>query len=146
MKQQIVEFVSMREVRTTYEKKDVYQLRKDRPARWLQKVCLWVLRKLGAYHIVDDVKIERYVIDADNFMSRLYKQQGVLLRLDMDPTHLLIGAEDYAELMREVAATEMLTFRAEYYHGHSIMGMTVHVIPWMRGCLVLPDKALRDQR
>ena len=50
-------------------------------------------------------------------------------------------AEDYADLMHEAAATQMFSFRAEYGYGREVLGMTVQVIPWMRGCLVMPANA-----
>ena len=143
---QIIEFVAMTEMRTRFDNTEAFQLRMDRLAPWLQKLCFCVLRKLGAFCVSEGVTIERHTLDARTFMERLFKQQeGLRQFFNMRPTKLLIGAEDYGELMREVVATtQMFSFRAEYGCGHEIFGMTVQVIPWMRGCLVMPDeKTLR---
>ena len=57
----------------------------------------------------------------------------------MESKVLLIGAEDYAELMHEVASTQIFSFKSEYGYGEKILGMKIKVIPWMRGCLVMPS-------
>lgn len=139
MKNQIIEFVNFKEHRYPCENTDVFQFRKDRSAIWLQKACFFVLRELGAFHLYETVTIERHQLDARTFVERLFKQQeGIERFFNMRPTRLLIGSEDYAELMGELAATQMFSFRAEYVYAREILGMTVQVIPWMRGCLVMP--------
>ena len=136
---QIVEFVTMTERLTRFDNKEAFQLRTDRPAPWLQKACFWVLRRLRAFYIGETVTIERHAIDGRTFMDRLFKQrEGIDSYFNMRPSRLLIGAEDYAELMREVVASQAFSFRAEYGYGREILGMTVEVIPWMRGVLVMP--------
>ena len=56
------------------------------------------------------------------------------------PSRLLIGAEDFEELMHEKEISESMTFRANYYDHQEIVGLKVTVIPWMRGVLVLPKE------
>ena len=136
---QTIEFVRLTELRTHFDNTEAFQLRVDRPAAWLQKTCFFVLRKLRAFYIGETMTIERHTLDARSFIDRLFKQQeGIKQFFNMRPTRLLIGAEDYAELMHEAAATQMFSFNAEYGYGREILGMTVQVIPWMRGCLVMP--------
>lgn len=138
MKKQTIEFVEMMERRVRFDNTKAFQLRNDRPARWLQKVCFYILRKLRAFYIGESVIVERHTLDAKTFMERLFRQRdGIERFFNIRPTKLLIGAEDYAELMREVATMKMFSFRAEYGYGKEILGMTVQVIPWMRGCLVM---------
>ena len=142
MANQTIEFVALTELRTPFNNTEAFQFRKDRPAQWLQKACFFVLRKLRAFYIGEAVTIERHTLDARTFMERLFKQQeGIERFFNRRPTTLLIGAEDYADLMHEAAATQMFSFRAEYGYGREVLGMTVQVIPWMRGCLVMPANA-----
>jgi len=136
---QQVDFVTLCERRVPYEKPYAFQFRKDRPAHWLQRACFFVLRKLGAFYMDETVTIERHTLDARTFMERLFKQQeGIARFFNRDSTTLLIGAEGYAELMHEASASRDFAFRAEFGCG-TILGLKVHVVPWMRGCLVLPD-------
>ena len=138
-----IEFVSLTDRRVRFDNTEAFQLRNDRPAQWLQKACIFVLRNLRAFYIGESVTIERHTIDARTFIERLFKQQESIDRFfNMRPTTLLIGAEDYAELMHEVAASRMFHFPAEYGYGREIFGITVHVIPWMRGCLVMPANVI----
>jgi hypothetical protein len=136
-----IEFVALRENRIRFDNTEAFQYRKDSPAPWLQKACFFVLRKLGAFYYDEKVTIERHTLDGKTFIDRLFKQQeGVIRFFNMRPTTLLIGAEDYAELMHELASTQRFSFHAEYGYGREILGLTVQVIPWMRGCLVMPPK------
>ena len=136
---QTVEFVALHDLRIKFDDTEAFELRRDRPAVWLQKACFFVLRKLGAFHIGERVTIERHFIDAKTFMGRLFLQQeGIEQFFNIEPKRLLIGAEDYAELMHEAVATQTFSFQAEYWRRREIFGMTVQVIPWMRGVLVMP--------
>lgn len=136
---QEIEFVSLSNKRIRFDDTEAFQLRQDRPAIWIQKVCFFVLRKLRAFHVGERIEIERHRIDASTFMDRLFKQRyGIEQFFNMRPTRLLIGSEDYADIMREVAVNNMFSFQAQYGYGREILGMTVEVIPWMRGVLVMP--------
>lgn len=120
-----------------------FTVRDDRPYLWLQKACCWVLGMLGAYRQDTQKKIEYRTIDAYSFMVRIAKQRSVVFELlNREPKELLIGAEDYAELMRETPAHYLFDFNAQYVRGErgvaQIMGLKVRVIPWMRGVLVIP--------
>lgn len=120
-----------------------FTVREDRPHLWLQKVCCWVLGKLGAYRQDTRTKIEYRTIDADSFMVRIAKQRAEVFKLlNRAPKELLIGAEEYVELMRETPAHYPFNFEAQYMRGErgvaQIMGLKVRVIPWMRGVLVVP--------
>ena len=140
MKAQVIEFVTLKENRTPFDNAEAFQLRKDRPAQWLQKTCLFVLRKLRAFHVEELVTVDRRVINSGAFIDRLFNQRkDIEFHFNMKPNTLLIGAEDYAELMNEPMAEQMFSFNSEYGFGREVFGMKVHVIPWMRGCLVLPN-------
>ena len=140
----VVEFVRMRS-RLAVDNQATFCFRPDRPARWLQRACFYVLRKLRAFQ--ESYDIERVRIDAPTFMERLFAQMDDLEgTFNLRPTRLLIGAEDYGALMNEIAISSPLSFSAEYFIDRSVMGMTVHIIPWMRGCVVLTDEVLKSPR
>ncbi len=122
---------------------DAYRVREERPAVWLQRLCCWVLHKLGAVHDFPEMQYTRIDVDKGAFMDRIFKQK---ISLDYvyhyKPERLLIGAEDYQELMGGPEIRSMLTFDAginvrdrNYTH---VMGLRVTVVPWMRGLLVMP--------
>lgn len=139
MRNQYIEFIQMNENRMPFNVEDAFKFRKDRPYHWLQKLCCWILKKLGAYYTDYTIKITRHTINTQSFLERLFKQQAHIEEaFNMRPTRLLIGAEDFTEMMGCEEIRQVFQFTAEYRHGRSIMGLAVEVIPWMRGILVMP--------
>ena len=117
-----------------------YEFRADRPMRWLQRACIAVLKRLKCHHMHGTVTVERHVITEEKelrFLQRLQKQG-----LDMEyifyrkPKYLLIGPEEYTALMDEPTSAFMWKFHITH---QDFAGLTVHVIPWMSGILVVPE-------
>jgi hypothetical protein len=134
-----MEFVQTEEKRTQYFRKDAYSFRKDRPYHRLQRLCFWILQKIGAFDVGENLTYTRHTIDTQSFMERLFRQQSHLEGyFNRRPKRLLIGAEDFAVMMGSEEIRQQLIFRTEYGHGREIMGLQVEVIPWMRGILVMP--------
>jgi hypothetical protein len=124
-----IEFVQLRDMPVFHQPKWW-----DRPRWWLVKV-------LGGSNPNDTVRIDRIPVHGKTFMDRLYKQKRHLFdRFNCrEPQTLLIGGEDYEELMDSPEIRQAITFSASYYHGREgICGLTVKVIPWMRGMVVMP--------
>lgn len=136
---QTIEFITLNTIAEHYDVTVAFQLRTDRSLPWLQKICIFVLRKLGAFYRGQTLTVERHPIDAKSFMERIVRQRAELeVLFYRQPTQLLIGAEDYAELMDElVAATRLFSFKADYNVANQVFGLTVKVVPWMRGVLVM---------
>ena len=145
MKQKI-QFVFKENVRETHEILNQFEFREDRPFSFIQKTCFWVLRRLKAF--VKEEKIistTRLEIDTEVFLDRLYDQQKHLLAYyNLSPSEILMGSADYAKLMKEqvqlfpfqfVVSEQTLIGRT-----WSVCGLTVKVIPWMSGVLIMPSK------
>ena len=141
---QTVSFIEPYTEFKTVTDNSAFSIREDRPHLWLQKACCWVLKKLGAYRVDRQTKIEYRTIDADNFMTLIAKQHSaVFALLNRRPSTLLIGAQDYAGLMHETVSAHLFSFDAAYMRGEhgniTVLGLRVRVIPWMRGVLVVPN-------
>lgn len=142
----VIQALRLERIETVTKAMDRYEFRVDRPAHWLQRLCFWVLGKLGAYADFHTVTIERHVIGkhGDTFAKRLFEQTDSLMNeFNRRPTQLLIGSEDYAGLMQEPLSHQMFDFDSRYFMGNgarepTVHGLKVRVIPWMRGMLVLP--------
>jgi hypothetical protein len=138
-----IDVIELRPISRVVVLKDAFELREDRPALWLQRVCLWVLRKLGCFACKETIDYQRHVFGdkGRDFMSRLWERKDALWgSFEREPTRLLIGAEQYAEMMRETASSAYFEFNAEYMKGGrhpKVMGLHVEVIPWMCGMLLL---------
>lgn len=138
---QTVQFVHLHKNIVKRDDVAAFQLRLDRPAVWLQKVCFFVLGKLRAFREDDTLVVERQIIEPATFMDRIFAQIEGIQQLFLErPTILLIGAIDYANLMNEMTQTRGFSFGAQYCIGDEVFGLTVHIIPWMKGCLVMPNK------
>lgn len=126
-----LEFVEWQEVPVLYVPKWW-----DRP-RW------WLVKLLGGTNPRDTVKIIRVPVNGKDFMERLWKQKQALVEsFRREPTTLWMGGEDYEALMDSPAVRQAFTVSASFNYGRDeIYGLTVRVIPWMRGILVMPTQA-----
>lgn len=118
---------------------DLYQVRTDRPMVWLQKLCAKIMARLGAHHIGETVEVKRIDIEPAHFMERLFRQKrGIEDFFGHRPSRLLIGSDDYAELMATAPPEIRIEFMGTYMHDRRPFGLTVEIIPWMRGMVVMP--------
>lgn len=134
-----------------------FQFRVELGWHWLQKVCFWTLRKIGAQAVEFDSQITRLDIQYKSFMERIGKQQAELMtRYALEGKYLLMGAQDYSELMSDSTyLNHMIHFSipdAIYRNEDSmdrrtmipetktiIMNLNVVIVPWMKGMMVMPE-------
>ena len=111
--------------------------------KWWDKPRWWLVRLLGGTCPLDSMKVIRVPVNGETFMERLWKQKRELFQsFRREPTTLWIGGENYEELMNSPAVRQAFNVYAEFNYGkHEIYGLTVKVIPWMRGMLVMPNDA-----
>lgn len=120
---------------------DAFTFRKDRKHHWLQRACLSILKKLGCYAHMETEKVERIPIDARDFMQGLFEQkEEIAEHFYEEGNALLVGPDQYREIMRLMSSPEWMSFgiRVGREVRPEIMGLTVYVVPWMSGYLVLP--------
>ena len=143
MRPNIIQFVEKRRHLRLVDRNEAYSFRKDRPFHFLQRVCLWVLRKIKAHAQTEISYYTRHTIDTRNFVECLLRQTR---HLEADhhqkPRRLLIGAETFQRMVGGQEVQNLMNFRCEYearngYAPH-ILGLEVTVVPWMRGLLVMP--------
>ncbi len=137
-----IEFVARHTVTTMQPIPDGYKFKPAGRAQWIQRLAWRFLQWRGALAQAYEPKCEifRHAIEADTFIERILKQRHELLRgFNRDGQTLLIGSEDYAELMRAPDMRDhMFTFDTRVGMDRQIVGLTVRVIPWMRGMVVMP--------
>jgi len=123
----------------TVTRDDVYSLRKDAKAVWLQRACFWVLGKLGAFHLDNRETVTRHRIKPQDFMDALYRQSTeVFDHMGRGGETLIIGPSDYERLMRETAPSQAFSFGANYRNERTVMGLRVQFVPWIEGFAILP--------
>ena len=135
----IVEFSELREKSVPFVMKDTFELRPERKYVLIQKACFWVLRKIGAHSIGERVEYTRHMIDADSLLQKIFAMDKSICRqFNREPTRLLIGSKDLSDLLMSKEIYQNFSLRAEYMRDRKICGLTIEVIPWMRGILVMP--------
>ena len=124
---QHIEFIEWKEIPSPYS------------PRWWDKPRWWLVRLLGGICPHDTVKVVTVPVNGKDFMARLWKQKRALVEsFHREPTTLLIGGEDYAELMQCQMVRQHFYMNASFNYGREVYGLTVKVIPWMRGMVVMP--------
>lgn len=145
---QRIEFIEYKERHVKFRREDVFAINPKKKALWLQKVCVWVLKKLECQWWDEKTEFTRHAIDANSFAENLYKQKAALFSyFNEDSQTLLIGSEDYSQLMACPEIHQSFQFRTEFKRGFKdgsggfqvvVYGLNVKVVPWMRGMVVMP--------
>lgn len=135
-----VTIYSMRHETLVTEDKDSYSFRKDRGFHRVQKLCLWVLEKIGARNLSIDKQVKFVRFSPKDVMDSLFKQRrNALQYLDIDANEIFIGQDDFMELTGQ-ASGNPFSFMGEYWQSGKCFGCKVTVVPWMKGVLVVPSK------
>lgn len=142
MASQVIEFVeTQRDILETYLP-DSFQLRRDRGWVWVQKIAIWILRKLGCYAVQKELKLTRHVVNTDSLIEALYKQQGEMFKCyHYRGERLLIGPEEFRELTGEdlkYPTSMRLSYNWQEGAEATVCGLKVTIVPWMKGLLVVP--------
>ncbi len=140
MSRQYVEYVRIIPKIRSYENKQYYTYRPDRKWKRLQRLCFWILGKIGSYWIDRDVSYSEQTIYTGNIVDHLVSQKIYLLQDFREHGRvLLIGQKECMELC---GAVEPLLgpakFSVDYKYGDKINNLKIIVVPWMNGMVVLP--------
>ncbi len=137
-----IEFVQEKVAQLWVPLPDAYTFVPKGRSRWWQRQAWKFLRWCGALEQARELKIKvtRHVVNPDGFMEALYTQQRQLYDLfGKEASRLLIGSDDYSRLMCDPGVIgHGFNFDAQYSTARKVCGLTVEVIPWMRGMLVMP--------
>lgn len=162
-RQQVVEFVGLKLHRAYLPTNAFEFFPKMRWGGLIGHANVWLQRKAWAYlhsqavlkpFVQEQTTYKRYVIEPAVFAKAIYIQKREIHDhwLATGRT-LLIGAEDYAELMCSpefvLHASHQFSFQVEAWRQPpqgkrgewsepTVFGLEVRVIPWMRGMVVMP--------
>ena len=141
MRDQLIEFVELHEHSRMIVMPDAYSFCPERPHKWLQRACLWVLKTIGCYAEREELKVTRQQFSGHDIIEKIFKQRISIHEVyGKESTRVLIGAQDFEEMMQCATINQHLNFRIynAYPDEHQIYGLNIEIIPWMRGILVLP--------
>jgi len=142
--QQLVQYVTTtRDSRDVYMP-DAYQLRTERGYVWLQKLAIYILRKLGCFAATKETTVLKHVFDTKGLAEALWRQRAEVFELyHMRGARLLVGYEDF-ERLTGIPMYKPFSFEVPYSAMEAgkptVFDMQITVIPWMKGMLVLPKE------
>ena len=142
MEKDFIEFVECNGTVSSVLVEDAFRYTPARPARWLQRLCIWVLRRLHCHSYQEMTTYTHHVISFDTVFEKvLHSRQNLLKRNYEEPYLLFIGAEDLAELLDAPKMRNYFRMDVPYMRGRTFLNMEIHVVPWMKGTLAVPKKA-----
>jgi hypothetical protein len=137
-----IDFIATEQFTTYIRREDGFKFVPKGKTVWLQKMAWkflnWAMAITDYHEPV--VKVTRHTVDSERFMEKLWAQQREIFRFfDHDASLLLIGSEDYAEMMNSPEAIpHYFAFSGDYGRDQTICKLQVKVIPWMRGMVAMP--------
>jgi hypothetical protein len=143
MNRQTVEFIETERVNVTFDRPEAFTFRADKKWPRLQRLCLWILRRLGAHDLGERIEMRRHVIHPEDLTEAIYRQEEQILDLfHHRGSRILIGPEEWERFLHDTPPYMMHSFSAPYGHGSSpqLLGMPVTMVPWMKGVLVVPKE------
>jgi hypothetical protein len=137
---QIVQFVEIQRDAEWRPVPDHFEFVPAGRLQWLQRLAWRFLNWRGVLKQAtrEHVTFTQHVIDTGDVMERLYRARAAMFDGGREPREVLIGSEDFAELMGSAPVRQAMDFDCEYRRNRTLMGLKVRVIPWMRGVLVMP--------
>ena len=132
-----------------------YVFNSARPHRWLQRLCIAILARLGCQASTTSLELARvHTTWPDRVVDAVLAQSRMIRELAWDENlAILIGPEEYANLAGEQpwphTFTPLATWGKATLGRHEagrrrtrLCGMPVYVIPWLEGCLVVPQDVI----
>lgn len=116
---------------------EAFSFNEYRGFRWLQKLCLWVLRKLGCQYSYKYRSVKTVRVDLEKLHELILQQSHAVRRvLGWKCKYLIIGEE--LALKLSIEADDMFWFNVPN-ESRRFAGMIVIVVPWFEGFLCLPE-------
>jgi hypothetical protein len=119
---------------------DAYSYRADKPLRWLQRLCLRILDRLGCQYYHNMVTYKTARGEVDTLLDAIRDQ---VLAIDYTYArkceYILIGRDKMRELWGEVVDYPLAIDVPATSHAREVLGMKLITVPWFEGIVCLPD-------
>ncbi len=131
-----VESFAIRQVEKMRLVPNAYAFNPKRRHHWLQRWCIAILQWLECHQYEAVCSIEKVTIDKVALLERILIQRtSIIEAMYREPSTLIIGSKDFAELANMPELRYPLCFQMGQ---RNLFGLTVRVVPWMTGFVVLP--------
>lgn len=140
MKKTVITFDSFNRFTEPMVAVDSFQFRKDKKWHWLQRVCIYLLTKIGAFRQYDEERIEHVTFDDLPFIENILRHKwNVEDVFDIELDRIIIGGKDFEKLLASPDIKQYFQFQAGKQS--RFLDLAVEVVPWMNGIVVLPRKS-----
>ena len=116
---------------------------------WYQKLALWFLSQTGFTHHYATINTRahfEYVEYDDDIVQRLNLCQHDILMLWHELAKYVVVGHDVAHELLDRLNTPYMRFPLEARLGHNgitkVLGLTLVIVPWLKGVAILPDLEL----
>jgi hypothetical protein len=136
----VINVVEPRSITIPIIRENTFTLRKDRPCLWLQKIALFILKKLGAHDMGDFESMTHHVIDQKDLLSKLSLMWTAIWEFeDRPPVAVYMGQDEFYSLCGSHPSSGLVfTINGP----QSFRDMKIIVVPWMRGILPISSNYL----
>lgn len=130
-------FVSVIKQPEVRDVSEAFAFRTDKRAKWLQKACFWILRKLGCYYQEAFSSTSTLTVNCKNLQELIVRQRHECqYNHGRDVEGIVLGPEESNELFREVV--DVLTLKMPCDGPPEFRGMKLYCLPWAKGVTLLP--------
>jgi len=106
----------------------------------LERLCLWGLRKLKS-PVWQKPVIKQRRLSMSDVIDTINKQRDIIGRVHRERVrHILMGPDNFMEFREALIVQHVaVDFSYDVDGIRTYVGLTVHIIPWMTGILLVPD-------
>jgi hypothetical protein len=136
MKYQTIYFQDLRLFTKRIVQKDTFSFNEERGFKFIQKICFYILTKLKCHNVLKEDCIKHYTLELSALESILKQENVILEKYDRLPKNIFIGSKEFAELCGDLNSKNYINL--SYAEFKTFMGMKIHIVPHMKGILVVP--------
>lgn len=120
---------------------EAYEYRPEGRLPWLQRLCFWVVGRLGCVRRERVSRVQVRELDvATIFEAVLEQASGVLWAYGRDCKYVLLGQRQMLGMGHEVADHMLYPMDPARVFPESVAGLQIVTVPWLRdGIICLPD-------
>lgn len=122
-----------------------YSFNGSRRLKWLQRLCFWVLDKIGCEYYDPCMTVKMVEIDFDRIVDLIMQQEHAVRCIsNRRCKYVLLGHKQMCQLNMAVNDQTQFAFPLHYYPRvkkpyKMFMGLKVILVPWFDGVLCLEE-------
>lgn len=123
--------------------KSAYEFRPDLKYHWLQKICIRILDKIGAYSLERVPKITRIDLSSMDITKKIQKlRNDILINTNRAELIIMVGPKEFNEMR---TSADCNIFVSKDFHEFIFAGLKVVYNPYMDGVIVVPRRILYNE-